>query len=108
MVKRGRIRYIQSAIAEFINKAREARGIFSATVTVSEAMPDEIYTQLADKLKAITGKQYIFTIKVDPTILGGFIIQIGDTRIDASLMRRMEDLKKYLLKSDTTEIGVNG
>ncbi|MBE6080241.1 MAG: ATP synthase F1 subunit delta [Veillonella sp.] len=108
MVKRGRIRYIQFAIAEFINKAREARGIFSATVTVSEAMPDEIYTQLADKLKAITGKQYIFTIKVDPTILGGFIIQIGDTRIDASLMRRMEDLKKYLLKSDTTEIGVNG
>lgn len=107
MVKRGRIRYIQATIAEFINKAREARGIFAATVTVSQAMPEEVYTQLADKLKAITGKQYVFTVKVDPTIVGGFIVQIGDTRIDASVLRRMEDLKKHLLKSDTTEIGVN-
>lgn len=108
MVNRGRMRYIVSTIKQFIIKAREARGIFAATVTVSEPMPDEIYSSLADKLKAVTGKQYIFDIKVDPTIVGGIIIQIGDTRIDASVTRRLDDLKKYLLKTGATEIGVNG
>lgn len=108
MVERGRGRYLSATIREYLRKSWAARGIMEATETVAEPLSDELETKLKDKLKAITGKQYIFDVKVDPSVIGGFVIKIGDTRIDASMARRLEDLKTYLLKAGTTEIGVNG
>ena len=45
---------------------------------------------------------------MDPSILGGMVIQVGDTRIDGSMARRLEELKKSLLNASTNKIGVNG
>ena len=108
MVKRGRARYIGATIKEFIHRVREAKGIVEAQITVSEPMTADVEEMLRKKLESLSGKQYVFETKVDPSIVGGIVIQVGDTRIDASLARRLEDLKKHLLRAGTTEIGVKG
>ena len=85
MIKRGRHRYIAQAIAAFIQKSREARGILEATVTVAE----------------VTGKDVILSVRQDPSIMGGIVIQVGDKRIDGSVSRRLEELEKSLLRTNS-------
>ena len=107
MVDRRRSAYMETARA-YIKKSRESRGILEAIVTVVEPLSEATRQQVLDKLKAITGKDCVIEERVDASILGGMIIQVGDTRIDGSMTRRLEELKKSLLIASTNKIGVNG
>lgn len=101
MIKRGRYRFIDAAIRSFIKKSREARGIIEATVTVAAPLTDAMRGEVETKLRAITGKDVILSVRQNPSIMGGLIIQIGDKRIDGSVARRLEELEKSLLRTDS-------
>ena len=101
MIKRGRHRYIAQAIAAFIQKSREARGILEATVTVVEPITADVEASVQAKLREVTGKDVILSVRQDPSIMGGIIIQVGDKRIDGSVSRRLEELEKSLLRTNS-------
>lgn len=105
MVKRGRCRYLQDTIRAFIKKSREARGILEAIVTVAEPLTDTLHDDVQAKLQAMTGKDVIISVRQDPRIMGGIIIQIGDKRIDGSIARRLDELKKTLVRTDSIRLG---
>ena len=101
MIKRGRDRYIKQTIAAFIKKSREARGILEATVTVAEPITADIEASVQAKLREVTGKDVILSVRQDPSIMGGIVIQVGDKRIDGSVARRLEELEKSLLRTNS-------
>ena len=101
MIKRGRHRYIAEAIAAFIQKSREARGILEATVTVAEPITADVEASVQAKLREVTGKDVILSVRQDPSIMGGIVIQVGDKRIDGSVSRRLEELEKSLLRTNS-------
>ncbi len=101
MIKRGRYGYITPTITAFMKKSRAARGIFEATVTVAEPITADVEAAVQAKLQAITGKEVIMSLRQDPTIMGGIVIQIGDKRIDGSVARRLEELEKSLLRTNS-------
>ena len=51
-------------------------------------------TKLIANLEKKTGKKVKLAIKVDKSILGGGIIRIGDTVIDGSIRKELENIKK--------------
>ena len=97
MIKRGRYRYIASTIEAFIKKSRAARGILEATVTVAEPITASVQA----KLREVTGKDVILSVRQDSSIMGGIVIQVGDKRIDGSVARRLEELEKSLLRTNS-------
>ena len=101
MIKRGRHRYIAEAIAAFIQKSREDRGILEATVTVAEPITADVEASVQAKLREVTGKDVILSVRQDPSIMGGIVIQVGDKRIDGSVSRRLEELEKSLLRTNS-------
>ena len=101
MIKRGRDRYIKQTIAAFIKKSREARGILEATVTVAEPITADIEASVQAKLREVTGKDVILSVRQDPSIMGGIVIQVGDKRIDGSVSRRLQELEKSLLRTNS-------
>ena len=101
MIKRGRDCYIKQTIAAFIKKSREARGILEATVTVAEPITADIEASVQAKLREVTGKDVILSVRQDPSIMGGIIIQVGDKRIDGSVSRRLQELEKSLLRTNS-------
>ena len=101
MIKRGRYRYIASAIEAFIKKSRAARGILEATVTVAEPITADVEASVQTKLREVTGKDVILSVRQDPSIIGGIVIQVGDKRIDGSVSRRLEELEKSLLRTNS-------
>ena len=96
-----RLRYIEQAIASFIKKSRKARGILDAIVTVAEPITADVEASVQSKLREVTGKDVILSVRQDPSIMGGIIIQVGDKRIDGSISRRLEELEKSLLRTNS-------
>ena len=101
MIKRGRYRYIASTIEAFIKKSCAARGILEATVTVAEPITADVEASVQAKLREVTGKDVILSVRQDPSIMGGIVIQVGDKRIDGSVARRLEELEKSLLRTNS-------
>ena len=65
-----------------------------AYVTSAVALTNDLNTQILDKVKALTGKNATIENTVNPDILGGFILRIGDIQYDASVANKLQLLKR--------------
>lgn len=71
-------------------------------VKVSSAAPleDSVNKELAENLTRRYGAKSIDLIEnIDPTLLGGFKIEVGDEVIDLSIKNKVNKLQEYLIKS---------
>ena len=72
----------------------EHLGIAEITVTSAFPLTEEQRTAIKKKLAEVTGKKIEMTEKTDKTIVGGVIVDYGDTRLDGSVKTRLEGLKE--------------
>ncbi len=67
-------------------------------LTIAQDLSDSIVAEIIEKGKKIlnfTGIQTEVRKKIDPSIIGGFILQIKDKQLDASVKNRLADLKNH-------------
>jgi F-type H+-transporting ATPase subunit delta len=64
-----------------------------ASVTVAQAPMDGDEKRMAEELGRVLGKRVVPHFNVNPAILGGVIVRVGDTVMDGSLRRRLHRLK---------------
>ena len=84
-------------IASFFRELMDAeRGIARATVTSAVELDAERQAQLERRLAEQTGKHVTVETQVDPSILGGLIVRIGDRLIDGSTRTRLRALRSQL------------
>ena len=62
-------------------------------MTSATAISDEQQRALADKLGRVYGEEMSIHTEIDPSILGGLVIRVGDEVIDGSLSRKLEKLR---------------
>ena len=72
------------------------RGIARAVVTSAVELDADRQAQLERRLTEETGKQVTVETKVDPSILGGLIVRIGDRLVDGSTRARLRALRSQL------------
>lgn len=72
------------------------RVLFKTPVAVDEATQEH----LKERLKEETGNQIEFTEIVRPELIGGFILRIGNYRIDASYARQLRDIRNQLIEKN--------
>lgn len=82
---------------EYVRLANEARGIVAAEVTSAVPLSDEEVARLKSKLALMTGKVIELSTKIDPAIIGGVTVKIGDRVIDGSIRGQLEALREKLL-----------
>jgi F-type H+-transporting ATPase subunit delta len=66
----------------------------AAVVTTAVALTEEIEKLVLDKVVALTGKKAKLENVVNPAILGGFILRVGDVQYDASISNSLNELRK--------------
>lgn len=76
--------------------AADERGSELATVTVASALSEGQEQRLAALLEQTAGRPVKVTTIVDPEIVGGVRVQLGDHVIDGSVRARLEDLRQQL------------
>ena len=74
----------------------EERGVARATVTTAVDLDADRRTQLQQRLSQQTGKQVSVETRVDPSILGGVVVRIGDRLLDGSTRTRLRHLRGQL------------
>jgi F-type H+-transporting ATPase subunit delta len=102
--RRHRINSIRS-IEQSVAKLRdEIAGVIRVTVTVPNALDASTENALLQKLKQTFKKDVRIVTIVDPSILGGLIVRVGDTVFDASVDGQLELLRKSAGLSAETRV----
>ena len=101
MVRRGRFEQLPAVIREFRRLYRLREGIVEATVTSATALDAAEVGALQARLEAMTGKGIELSQAVDPDLLGGLLVRVGDQLIDGSARGRLERLR-----TDLTNIAI--
>jgi F-type H+-transporting ATPase subunit delta len=68
-----------------------------ANVTVAKAVTEAEENSIAAELSRVMGKTVIPHMIVNPAILGGVVVKMGDTVMDGSVRRRLARLKGHML-----------
>ncbi len=96
VVGTGRVRQLPAIVDQVLAMSAQEANKEVAEVRSAIALSDDQKSRLADALGQATGKQVELKVIVDPSIKGGVVAQVGDTVIDGSIRRRLEQLRNAL------------
>ena len=96
LIRRGRFEQLPAVIREFGRLYRQREGIVEATVTSAVPLGAAEIASLQARLVTMTGKRIELSQEVDPALLGGVVVRVGDQLIDGSLQGRLERLRTDL------------
>jgi F-type H+-transporting ATPase subunit delta len=98
VAEKGRIGQIEEIAREFDRlMAREERRLNVELTTARELSEDEA-RDLLQQIEESSGRKIEATRQVDPSLIGGFVLQAGSMRVDASVRGRIEGLRHELVK----------
>ncbi|MGI5911351.1 MAG: ATP synthase F1 subunit delta [Syntrophomonadaceae bacterium] len=96
VIDKRRESYINFIADEYKEMADESRNITKAELTAAREVPEDEIRFLAERLSAATGKIVQLDVQVNPALLGGIMIRIGDQIIDGTVAKRLQMLKAQL------------
>lgn len=70
------------------------KGVQIAQVTTAVALTKEVEQKVQEKIIALTGNKATIVNNIDPEVLGGFVLRIGDMQYDASIANQFKELRK--------------
>lgn len=96
LVERQREQFLSDIVSYYTNLANKARNVAEAGVSSAVDLTAEEKQLLADLLNKLTGKKVETSYKVDPSLIGGIVVRIGDRVIDGSIRTRLTTLREHL------------
>ena len=96
VVSTGRTRDLTAIIDRLVEKAADERKETVAEVRSAIELDDETRRRLAEALSTSSGQKVSLKVIVDPSVLGGIAVQIGDTVIDGTVRTRINQLREAL------------
>jgi F-type H+-transporting ATPase subunit delta len=97
LLRRGRIEGLPRVAAEFRRLDDRRQGITHATATSAAPLTPDKVTALTERLERSTGGRVALDVQVDPSLLGGLVVRVGDRLIDGSVRGRLERLRNQLI-----------
>jgi F-type H+-transporting ATPase subunit delta len=78
------------------------QGFVKAELTTATPVSDELKKEIVAKLEALpqmTGKRVLLSERIDPAIIGGYVLQVGDQSLDASIRRDLQVIKTQFVEN---------
>lgn len=97
VVKRGRQQLLREIATEYLALLDAKLNRVRAGVTLAKPADEALRRSIQERLSRQLGKQVIPSFSVDPAILGGAVVRIGERIHDGSVRRRMTKLRRQLL-----------
>ena len=87
-----RVRRALDALWEEENK------LLPVQITSAIELDEKVAEQIGDRIAEQTGRKVDLSTSVDPDVLGGLVVQVGNTVLDASVRHRLEQLRKEVAR----------
>ena len=97
MTDKRRTEILVEVIKAYRALVKQSNNIVEVQITTATPLAAQDSEQLMAQLANVTGKEIELVAHIDQRILGGLIIQIGDKRIDNSVVGKLTKLKNYML-----------
>jgi F-type H+-transporting ATPase subunit delta len=99
LIDKNRIENFRDIGEEFALLVEREQGVMRAKVTTAVALPADLEEQLKAKLSSLTGKTMILEKRVDPAVIGGVKVVMGDKILDGTVRTNLDALRKTLEKA---------
>jgi len=96
IVRKGREKYIPNVAESFNQMYDHAKGIGRGTIISAVALSDDQVKEIQRTLESTTGKSFELNEEVDPSLIGGFVLKVGDTLFDGSIGAALRRAKQSL------------
>ena len=93
VVNKHRIGYLLSMAEEFQRQVKEDQGIVEARLITARSADQTLVDQIRQELEKTTGKKVEMKLEVDPSLIGGIVVILGDRIIDQSIRYQLAQLK---------------
>ena len=96
VIAQGRARELDAIVEELAGLASERRAKVLGEVRSAIPLDEDQRKRLNDALSTATGKTVDVKVIVDPSVVGGIYAKVGDQVIDATVRRRLQDLRESI------------
>ncbi len=101
LIQKNRETFLPEIITAFIQQYKDYKGIHIVTLTTATRVSEELKKNIVDKMKASTSMQNIeLKTEVKEDIIGGFILEVGDQLVDASIAYELNNIKMQFQNND--------
>lgn len=90
---------IPEIAASFVDQYKALNGITTAVVTSAAVLNDEAKQRILKLVEKEIGGKVELKMEVNPELIGGFVLRIGDRQLDTSILSKMNELRQEFSKN---------
>ena len=99
LVENERLPLIGRIRREYDRLCDQAEDLLAVTVTSAVALDPAVISRLVEQISEQTGSRVELTEEVDPSIVGGVVLRVGNSILDASIRNRLENLRTEVARA---------
>ena len=99
LVENKRVNLLNDVAEKFIILNEDLKGKGVAIVTTAIPLTPELEQKILSKVAELTGNKVSIENKIDESIIGGFVLRVGDLQYDASIANKLNSLKREFTSS---------
>jgi F-type H+-transporting ATPase subunit delta len=99
LAERHRMPVLPRIKREFERMWAEEHKLLAVSVTSAVELDDELVKSIGDRIQKQTGRTVELSSNVDPDVLGGLVVRVGNMVLDASVRNRLERIRKQVAKA---------
>lgn len=104
LIRNGRIGDVRLTFTTFINEYYRSRHIKRARLVVADPvllnLGSTLESRLRDLIEKQTGCRLILKTEVNPSLIGGFVFEVEDTVLDASVSRQLDIIRRQFMEKN--------
>lgn len=94
-----RLDILQIIASQFTQLYNDYKGVVKAVVTSAVELDEAMTKKVLDKAQSLVGdKKVVLETQVDESLIGGFILRVGDVQLDTSIANQLKKLKRELIE----------
>jgi len=102
--RHGRLELLRSIVRQVAKLHQAKQGLADVDVRVAAELDDGLLGQIQARIQKALGKQPIMNVKIDPSLIGGIVVRVGDRLFDGSLRTQLEHVRHAMIERATEQI----
>ena len=94
----GRMALVQDILRDFVDLYRRSIGVRKAHLTVVREPSERLLQRLRALVRQKTGDDVVIEVDVDPSLVGGFVFDIDDYLLEASVSRQLARVREQFIE----------
>lgn len=102
--RKGRLGILPAIARAYADRHRALRGMVDVEVVTATEVSGATRDRIAEAMRKYTGSEPDLTLRVDPSLIGGIVLRVGDRKADASVKSKIETVRRLLEDRSAREI----